>query len=160
MITALILLVLGLLFVYLEFFLPGAILGTIGGIFLVISIVLFANASQSIPFSFLYAVLVFVLLAVLIRYTLKKIPKTKSKYSIYLNGDQTGYMASTYDRTAIGKTGTVLSDLKPGGYITIEGKKHQAISQSGYIPHGEKVIVLGGEEESLIVKSKTKKEVP
>lgn len=158
MITAITLLLLGLLFIYLEFFLPGAILGTIGGIFLVISIVLFADASQSIPFSFLYAIFAFALVGLLIRYTLRKIPRTKSKYSIYLKGDQEGYVASKYDRSAIGKAGTVLSDLKPGGYIVIEGKKHQAISQSGYIPHGEQVLVIGGEEESLIVK--TKKEMP
>lgn len=154
MITALVLFGLGLLFIYLEFFLPGAILGTIGAIFLLISIVLFAIATESAVLSILYAVGVILSVVLLIKYTLRRIPKTASKYSIYLKGDQEGYIASTYDKTAIGKTGIVLSDLKPGGYITIEGKKHQAISQSGYISHGEKVEVIGGTEESLIVKTK------
>ena len=35
----------------------------------------------------------------------------------------------------------------------MEGRQHPAISVSGYIPKGENVSVIGGEEQSLIVKS-------
>ena len=59
---------------------------------------------------------------------------------------------SKFEKHAIGKIGIVLTDLKPGGFILIEGKQHQAISQSGYITKGEEVIVVSGQEESLLVK--------
>ncbi|WP_052236405.1 NfeD family protein [Candidatus Protochlamydia amoebophila] len=78
---------------------------------------------------------------------------TRQEYSIYLKKDQKGFQASEYDRNAIGKLGMVLTDLKPGGYILIEGKQHQAISLTGYISKGEEVIVVSGQEESLIVKN-------
>lgn len=152
MITALLLLIFGLLFIVLEFYLPGAIMATIGGIMLVISVFMFAGASDSIFAGFLYLVGVITLVALVIKYTLKYIPRTTSRFNIYLNEDQEGFYASKFDATAIGKEGIVMTDLKPGGYILIDGKKHQAISQSGYVSSGDKVLVIGGREESLIVK--------
>lgn len=151
MITIFIMLVLGLLFVFMEFYIPGAILGIIGSILLVVSVVLFATESDSLAMALLYMVFVFALVGMLIHYTLKKIPQSKSRFSIYSNKDQKGYKASSYDASVIGKKGTVIADLKPGGYILVEGKKHQAISLSGYIARGLEVDIVGGQEESLIV---------
>ncbi len=147
-----ILLILGLLLILFEFYLPGAILGVIGGSIILVGIILFAQTHS------LLAVLFFILGAVisvglLIRFALWRIVKAKPENSIYLSGDQEGYQASSYDSSAIGKTGIVLSDLKPGGYVNIEGKQHQAISITGYIPKGESIIVISGQEESLIVKN-------
>lgn len=147
-----VLLVLGLLLILLEFYVPGAVMGVMGGIAILASILLFAQTHS------LGAVILFILAAIvcivfLIRFALWRIVKAKPGQSIYLHEDQEGYVASSYDASAIGKAGTVLSDLKPGGYILVDGKQHQAISIAGYIPRGEKVVVISGQEESLIVKS-------
>jgi membrane-bound serine protease (ClpP class) len=145
---------LGLILIYLEFYLPGAIMGTAGGLILVGSIILFVVEYQSPLWSILYFIAVATSVALLIKYALWHIPRAKKGRSIYSNSAQEGYQASDFDESAIGKTGIVLSDLKPGGYIQIEGKQHQAISESGYIPKGEEVVVLRGESESLIVRKK------
>lgn len=155
MITAILLLILGLLFIFIEFYLPGGVMAIIGALALAASIIFFAIASQSVAESFFYTLFVLVCVGLLIRYTLRKIPRQKSGYSIYLDKDQEGYRASEYDPAAIGKTGVVIADLKPGGYIIVEGTKHQAISQSGYISQGEKVDIIGGQEDSLIVTKRT-----
>jgi len=143
----------GLLLILLEFYLPGAIMGIAGGILVFISVILFASTSQSPLAIALFLLAVIASIVLLIRYALWRIPRTQSGYSIYSAKDQEGYVASGYDKKAIGKTGIVLSDLKPGGYILIEGKQHQALSQSGYIIKGCSVKVIDGEGESLIVKS-------
>lgn len=148
------LLVLGLLFIVMEFYLPGAIMGTIGGVMLVVSVFMFAGISHSLLVDLLYLSGVIALVAIVIQCTLKKIPRSKSRFNIYLNEDQEGFYASKYDQTAIGKEGVVMTDLKPGGYVLVEGKKHQAISQSGYLSTGDKVLVIGGQEESLIVQKR------
>lgn len=142
----------GLVLVFLEFYLPGAVMGVCGGLLIFISVLIFAQQSASGLATFLYILGVISSIALAIRFALWKIPRTKSDYSIYSDKDQEGYIASGYDKSAIGKTGTVLSDLKPGGYILIEGTQHQALSQSGYIVKGSQVKVIGGEGESLIVK--------
>lgn len=153
MTVAFLLWLIGLILILLEFYLPGAILGIIGAICLFISVIQFASQSQSLIASFFYLIGVLVSVALLIRYALWRIRHAKPERSIYSNAHQTGYVASKFDKNAIGKMGIVVSDLKPGGYIVIEGKQHQAISQSGYLVKGSEVVVISGQEESLIVKS-------
>ena len=148
--TFLILWAIGLIMIFLEFYLPGAILGTIGGILLVSSILLAAD-SENLLFTVLYTFFVVASVVALIKYALWKIPRGRHKDSIYSDDSQVGYYASSYDLDAIGKKGVVLSDLKPGGFIEIEGNQLPAISESGYIAKGESVLVLRGEGDSLIV---------
>lgn len=150
------LLALGLLLILFEFYLPGAVMGILGGLLVVASIVLFASQSTSIIATTIFVLGAATCIIFLIRFALRRIVKAKPDYSIYLHKDQEGYQASSYDHTAIGKTGIVLSDLKPGGYILIEGKQYQALSVSGYLSKGTEVVVISGQEESLMVKSITK----
>lgn len=148
-----ILLFLGLLLILFEFYLPGAIMGILGGIAILFGIILFAEAHSPIAL-FFFIVGAILAVVILIRFALWRIVHARPEHSIYLHKDQEGYQASEFDAAAIGKTGIVLSDLKPGGYIIIDGKQHQAISITGYIPKGETVLVLSGQEESLMVKRK------
>jgi membrane-bound serine protease (ClpP class) len=151
--SSFILLLLGLLLIFIEFFLPGAVMGIAGGIMVLLSIVLFAMESESILWTVWYVVCIVVVLAFLIRFALWRIRTAKPGYSIYSDDNQDGFQASSFDTALVGKMGIVATDLKPGGHILVDGKRVQAISQSGYIPKGNKVIVIGGQEESLIVKS-------
>lgn len=144
----------GLLLVFLEFFLPGALIGTLGGVLIFTSIIFFVAEGHSALASLAYIVAIVLLVAVSIKFAIARIKATKSTQSIYSDDAQVGYVASHFDATAIGKTGSVLSDLKPGGYILIDDKKHQALSVEGYIARGREILVIGGQEESLIVKLK------
>ena len=144
---------LGLLLIFIEFYLPGAVMGISGGILILASVVLFGYQWQSPALVALYALACLISIGLVIKFAMYAIRSAKPSRSIYSNHDQRGYVASSFDQSAIGKKGIVLSDLKPGGYILIEGKQHQAISESGYITKGSEVLVLKGEGESLIVKS-------
>lgn len=141
-------LLLGLAMIFLEFYLPGAIMGTIGAVLVFVSMIVFIQQTTSMLAIILYILGVIAAIAFIIKFALWKIPRS----GFYSKDDQEGYVASTFDKNAIGKEGTVISDLKPGGYILIDGDQHQALSQSGYIERGSKVLVLDGEGESLIVK--------
>ncbi len=146
-----ILLVLGYLLIFLEFYLPGAVLGILGGILLFISLLLFIVEGGTFLGSALYLVLVLAGLIILVKFTMWRIRSAKPGSSIYSNDAQTGYVASSFDATAIGKKGIVDTDLKPGGHIIVDGRRHQAISLSGYITKGSEVHVVDGQEESLLV---------
>lgn len=147
------LLFVGLILIFIEFYIPGAIIGIIGSTLILISVILFASQSTSAIAITLYIIGAAVSVGLLIRFALWRIVHAKPDYSIYSDKSQEGYQASSYDAHAIGKTGIVFSDLKPGGYILIDGKQHAAISISGYLPKGIEVKVISGEGESLIVKS-------
>lgn len=146
------LLFLGLLLIFLEFYVPGAVMGICGGLMVFISIVLFALQSQSVLLTLFYIICVIVCLGFLFKFALWRIRTAKPGRSIFSDSSQEGFVASHFDTLAIGKKGIADTDLKPSGHIIVDGKRLQAISQSGYIIKGSEVIVIGGQEASLIVK--------
>lgn len=155
----LIFLLIGLVLIFIEFFVPGAIMGIAGGIFVFISLILFAATSDSALAVAAYTIGVLVILVLLVKFALWRIRSAKPNRSILSNDAQVGYQASSFDASLIGKRGIVVTDLKPGGHVLVDGKRVQAISQSGYLVRGDEIEVIGGQEESLIVK-RIKKEKP
>ena len=147
-----ILLLLGLLLIFLEFYIPGAILGIAGGVFILVSLLLFALQSGSPIEISVYVICIVVSLVILVKFAIWRIRTAKPQRSIYSADAQNGYQAVSYDASAVGKEGVVLTDLKPGGFIIVEGKQQPAISKEGYLYKGSKVKVIGGEESNLIVR--------
>lgn len=141
----------GLFLILLEFYLPGAIMGILGGIAIFMGIISFASESDSLLATIGFVIGTAISVGLLIRFALWRIVHAKPQYSIYSDENQEGYQASSFDSSAIGKTGVVSTDLKPGGFIMIDGRQHPAISQSGYIAKGQTVTVIGGQEQSLLV---------
>ncbi len=153
MIFSICLAILGLIFIYLEFFLPGWILGIGGGLLLIFSIGLFlANTTGLIPIS-IFLVILFILVVYTCNLALKKIKMSGAKNSFYLKKDQEGFFASSIDRTLIGKTALAATDLKPSGHILVDGVQFQAVSKSGYITKNTKVKIIDGQGGYFIVQT-------
>lgn len=146
------LVLLGLILILLEFYLPGAILGILGVISILGAFALFISEASSWIEIALFIVGTLVAVGLLIRFALWYIVHGSPQDSIYLKSDQEGYQASTYDKSAVGKHAVVVADLKPGGFIVVDGVRSPAISVSGYIVKGQKVEIIGGQEQSLMVR--------
>jgi len=149
---AIVLALVGFLLIFLEFYLPGGVMGAAGAIVLVASVVVYTSTTDSLLFILLFIAIEAIILALLIRYTLSRIRKNSGKESIYLDTDQAGYRAPSYTHEAVGKAAVTVTRLNPAGHISIDGVHHQAVSQSGYIEKGEKVTVVQGRGAYLIVK--------
>ena len=149
--TPFILLGAGMLLIFLEFFFPGGVLAVMAGVSLLASIVFFALETQSFLWTVVYIIGVGILITGVIQLTTRRILKGKFK-GIFQNDDQSGYVASFYDKELIGKRGETLSDLKPSGHIWVEGKRYQAVLNAGYLEKGSPIEVIGGEGAHLIVK--------
>ena len=67
-------------------------------------------------------------------------------------GDQEGYTSSSFNSSFIGREGVVVSDLRPSGFIEIDGVRCQAMSEGEYLKKDMKVRVIDGEGAHLIVK--------
>ncbi|MCB1135512.1 MAG: serine protease [Chlamydiia bacterium] len=156
MLTSVLILLTGLLLVYLEFFLPGGVMGALGGILMLLSVIVFAGESSTFLPVVGFFLAAAVGLALVVRLAIWRIRAASPERSVYLASDQKGYVASSFDEGAIGQEGEVLSDLKPSGFVFVDGRKQQAISQTGYIKSGCHVVVIGGRGSYLIVKPVTK----
>lgn len=138
-----------LILIYLEFFLPGAILGIFGGVGLFLSILLFLWESAHLWQIISFVVLICFCLVLTVKLALWKL---KQKPAFFAKQEQSGYVASEFDSALIGKCGEALTDLKPAGYVQVEGARCQAVSESLYIKKGDSIKVVGGEGARLIVR--------
>lgn len=153
--TSIILLLVGLLLIFLEFFLPGGVMGAAGGLIVIGSVILFASTGHGAVEVLLFAAAAVAGVAVVIKFALQRVKKADPELGLYSHGDQEGYQASGYDKDMIGEEGEALSDLRPSGHVVIHSRRHQAVSQSGYITSGDKIVVVDGRGAHLIVKLKS-----
>jgi membrane-bound ClpP family serine protease len=150
------LLLIGLLLIFIEFYLPGAVAGTAGALIFIASLIVATYEFESWYTIVIFYVVAFGLLITLCQWALKMIKSASPESSVYLNDDQEGYKSPQFDAELIGKQGRALTDLRPSGYIFVAGKKVQAISQSTYIEKGTEIEVIDGESSYLIVKELNK----
>lgn len=55
-------------------------------------------------------------------------------------------------KNLVGKEGIAFTVLRPSGKIEIEGNVYDATAESGYIEHGEKIVVVKFETAQLFVR--------
>ena len=132
----------GLLLIYFEFFVPGGILGVLGGLLILGGIALCIWEQSQSYWIFIYILAAVLLIIFTIRLALKRI---KQKPAMYASDDQSGYLASKYDQELIGKAGIAVTDLKPSGHIKVDGRQYQVVSENSYIKKGASVKVINGE---------------
>jgi membrane-bound serine protease (ClpP class) len=149
----LLLAIVGILLIFLEFFLPGAVLAVIGTITLLVSLGLFF-AQYPALWGIFYLLGLLVVVFITCKFAIWKMKRSQGKSNFYHGEDQQGYTASSFDQELIGKEGIVSTELKPAGHILVDGQLYQALSESGFISRGIKVQILGGKGSHLIVKER------
>ena len=136
----------GLLLIFLEFFLPGAVMAVGGGLLLLASLYFFHMENPSALLFFAYLIGLAGLVYGVIRLAMWSVKK-----KIRSAADQEGFTAVSYPIEMIGKIGSAVTDLRPSGHIVIDGKSFQAVAKTGYINKNCPVEVLSGEGSHLIV---------
>lgn len=131
----------GLFLIYLEFFLPGAIMAIGGSLLLIGSIVLFHMERPGFLSLTLYLLSLSAAVYALVRFALWRVRSAAHKKT----------EAHRAPKEMIGKSAKAATDLKPSGQISIDDRLYHALSESGAIEKGSDVTVVGGEGTHLIV---------
>lgn len=142
----------GLVLIFLEFFLPGAIMAVGGAILLMTSLFVFHMIYEGIGALLLYLLILAAAVFLVIRIALMRVRSASSKGTVYLDTDQEGFQACIYPKELIGRTGIAATDLKPSGHILVDDRPFQALSKTGYIDKDTPIQILGGQGSHLIVK--------
>lgn len=134
-----------------EVFLPGGIIGAIGGAMMIGGIVV--SYTEFGAFGAFVATIVAITLVVLaLFFEFKVLPKTPMGKRLFMSGS---IKASTkYSRAGddvVGQTGRTLTALGPTGFVFLDGKKLEAASRSGFIEKNEEVKVTGKDNFRIIV---------
>ncbi|MGI6086658.1 MAG: NfeD family protein [Kiritimatiellia bacterium] len=148
-----ILLTIGLFLLAAEIFLPGGILGILGGIAL-----LGAVAAGFAAFGL--AVGMYIALAVIIGGSasifiwIKLFPRTRVGQALTLQHTQSSYKAADTDtrRNLVGKTGKAVTDLRPAGIVQIDGRKYSVVSEGMLVQRDSAVQVVKVDGNRIVVR--------
>lgn len=148
------LLILGILLLTVEIFIPGfGIFGGLGIVSIIISIVLTAqNVFQGILMFLGIAIILTTIFSLLIRWAAKK-----QFYSSLILRDTLQKQKPEYDDMDyfIGKVGVAATPLRPSGNVDFNGVRLDVLSNGSFIPAGQKVIVVQVSGNKIVVESLT-----
>lgn len=143
---------LGIVLIAVEVIVPGGILGAIGGLMMfggcVMAFMEFGLAGGLVASGIALALTVVALYV-----EFRVLPKTTIGRRAFLNKEITGVSAAFGQeaRELIGKSAEALTMLSPTGYIRVDGKRYEAFCQSGQVPAGALLEVIGADNFRLIV---------
>ncbi len=150
--TAIVLLLaLGIVLVLLEVIVPGGVLGVLGVLAMLGGCVLaFFDLGAQGGWIATAAAVGALGLSLFIEF--KLLPRTRWGRKLFLERSIEGASQEKPAEVAIvGKTGEAVTMMAPTGYVTIEGRRYEAVSQSGLIAKGVAVRVVGVNNFHLIV---------
>jgi membrane-bound ClpP family serine protease len=151
--TAIIILFLaGILLLAIEVFVPGMIVGIIGGLSILAGVVTAFNLYGS-GGGMIALLCGGVLLGVTLYLEFVVLPKTKlaKALSMQTTVEGTSQPAVADLSTVLNQQGETITPLSPSGYINVQGRRYEAFSQSGYLAKGVTVRVTGLDNFRLIV---------
>ncbi len=126
-------------------------MAVLGGLAVCAGATILFLSEQTIAYKICYVISIAISIILICKIAMWVI-KNRQRNNYLLETDQAEFTASELDTALIGLQGEAASDLKPSGYIMVNQKRVQAISESNYIGKGKKIIIIGGRGAYFIVK--------
>ena len=146
-----ILLVAGLILIGAEIFVPGGILGALGALALLGAIAL---GFLTFPaYGGWIAMGIVLLVGVALLLWIKIFPGTRIGKSMTVSNDLADSKATESGLAELlGNEGLTSSELRPGGFAEIEGKRRDVITRGEMIANGQPIVVVKVESNRIVVK--------
>ena len=141
----------GLLLLFLEMFLPGLIAGFIGAALLVVAVSM-SYSSYGAEGGNIALVIALLASGALWWWWAYHFQNTRFGRRMTLQSSDSGKTYTPGLDKLIGQTGTALTALRPGGTVTIDGKKVDAISDGEFVELGTAVRVIRAQGICVIVR--------
>ena len=160
LIDVIILIAIGVILVFLEIFIIPSFgpIGIIGGAVMVIGVIL-AGYRKGFDIALIYGSITFLATVILCVVGFWLIPKTNMGKSFVLNTSEHkehGYASSSDElKSLVGKTGEVITPLRPAGTILMEKNRLDVLTQGEFINKGSVVEVVKVEGSKIVVREVT-----
>ncbi|MBF0746310.1 serine peptidase [Gemella sp. 19428wG2_WT2a] len=154
-ILALLMFISAIIFIILELFVPGGILGILGILVLGYALVSINKINQYIVLAIVVSLIVFVIMSLLNIYLFKK--KMLFLNKLILKDKlltEEGYIANKSDISLVGKELKAYTDLRPAGIAILDGKKYDVVSQGEFIEKNSSLIVTETIGMRIVVRKK------
>lgn len=145
------LLIAGLILIVAEIFLPGMVVGTIGGICLLTSIVICYSKTNAV-FGTLYLGGTIALSVTVVALGLRFFPRTSLGKRMILDTHSRDADELSWLTTLKGKRGTAHTMLRPAGTAMIEGKRVDVVTEGPFLAKGSEIEVIDVEGSRVVVR--------
>ena len=134
--------VLGLILIFFELFVPGGLLGLLGGAAIFTSWTL-TFVHVGVGEGIIAVIGGFLLLLVLLALELKFLPRTKTGRKLFLHRSiESTSQAPLATEEIIGRECEALTSLGPTGVVMLDKKNYEAFSLSGFVERGTRLQVV------------------
>jgi membrane-bound serine protease (ClpP class) len=145
------LVVVGLILVVVEVFLPSGLFGLTGGVCLVVAIgMTYANYGIEAGTWLLGAVILATLVGLVL--WVKYFPKTPTGRRMMLTATTANVAPEQNYQSLVGKTGVARSYLRPAGIAEIESRRYDVVTEGGMISQGSEVRVVAVDGTKIVVR--------
>lgn len=143
---------LALVLFFFEVFVPGAVLGIMGGILMAIGCGL-AFHEFGLDGGAVATAIALALVGLTLYIEFFVLPRTRFGRKLFLEKavSATSQPMPAVAAEVVGQTGEALTTLAPSGFVLIGGRKYEAASQSGLLPKGAAIKVTGLDNFRLLV---------
>ena len=143
---------LALVLFFFEVFVPGAVLGILGGILMAVGCGI-AFYEYGLDGGAIATVVALTLVGLTLYIEFFVLPRTRLGQKLFLHtavGAKSQPPPARPDEV-VGQSGEALTTLAPGGMVLVGGRKYEAASVSGLLPKGAPVKVTGLDDFRLLV---------
>ncbi|BDH62272.1 hypothetical protein MTP04_24020 [Lysinibacillus sp. PLM2] len=150
---SIILFIIGFALLLAEFFVPGGIVGLIGGALVIISLLFAGESVVHMAYSILIAIIIAVIgMVVMMKFLGKRLHFFNKLVLRDATTTEEGYVSNENRLDLIGKVGETLTPLRPAGTILVDNERIDAVSEGSYINLNKKVEIMKVEGSRIVVR--------
>lgn len=153
--VSLVLFVTGIALIIIEFFVIGAILGIMGGLLLLLSILLVSD-NMAVFGLYLMAIIFLALIewVIFVKFKKRKIPILSRLILNDSTDAESGYTSFDDRSYLLGQTAKTATPLRPSGTIRLEDARIDAVAEGSYIAGNVEVKIIHVEGTRVVVRPK------
>lgn len=150
---SLIMLVFGVALLIAEFFVPGGIVGIIGSVLVILSLLLAGANVTQMAYSILIALVIALIgMVVIMKFFGKKLHVFNKLVLRDATTTEEGYVSNENRLDLIGGVGKTITPMRPAGTIVLEGERIDVVSDGSYIDAYKKVEIIKVEGSRIVVR--------
>lgn len=150
---SILILVIGIALIIIEYFVPGGVLGFIGVIMMLGSLLLAGANVTQMMYSIIIALLVAVVgVVVMMKFFGKKMTALNRLVLRDATTTEDGYVSNVNRVDLIGRTGEALTTLRPSGTALVEDERLDVVTEGSYIEAGTMIEIIKVEGSRIVVR--------
>lgn len=148
-----VLFIIGFVLLIAEIFVPGGIVGIIGGALMVTSLLFAGESMVYMAYSILIALFIaFIGMVVLMKFFGKNLHLFRKLILKDATTTEEGYVSNVNRIELLGKVGETITPLRPSGTIVVDNERLDVVSEGSYIENNKKVVIVEVEGSRVVVR--------